>query len=54
MWERYVELAEDSSSVITHHIVVGEPHSHLGDTYNLFQPLNESPSERQTILIPTK
>ena len=60
VWERYKELAEESSTVIqpsyySRRTTFKEKlQSHLGDIYNFFQPLERSPSERITILIPTK
>lgn len=60
VWERYKELAEESSTVIqpsyySRRTTFKENlQSQLGDIFNFFQPLDRITSERQTMLIPTK
>jgi hypothetical protein len=60
VWERYKELAEESSTAIqpsyySRRTAFKEKlQLQLGDVYNFIQPLKRSPSERVTILIPTK
>lgn len=60
VWERYKVLAEDSTTTIplsycSRRATFSEKlQSQLGDIFNFFQPLDKSPSERKTILIPTK
>ena len=60
VWERYKELAEESSTIIqpsyfSRRATFKEKlQSQLGDIFNFFQPLDSRPFERTTILIPTK
>ena len=60
VWDRYKELADESSAVIKQSFLSRSTtfkeklQSHLGDTFNFFQPLDRCPSERKTMLIPTE
>ena len=59
VWERYGELAATSSTTIPHSYYSRRAtfkeklQSQLGDIYYFFKPLDRSPSERKTMLIPT-
>lgn len=60
VWERYTELAEELSisiqpSYYSRRTTFKEKlQSQLGDIFNFIQPHDKNPSERVTILIPTK
>ena len=60
VWERYKELAEESSTMIQpsyqsrRGTFKEKLQSQLGDIFNFFQPLDSCISERKTVLIPTK
>lgn len=60
VWERYKELAEESSTIIqpsyySRRATFKEKlQSQLGGLFTFFQPIDRSPSKRVTILIPTK
>lgn len=60
VWERYKELAEESSTMIqpsyqSRRATFKEKlQSGLGDIFNFFQPLDRCVSDQKTILIPTK
>ena len=60
VWDRYKELADESSAVIKQSFLSRSTtfkeklQSHLGDTFNFFQPLDRCPSECKTMPIPTE
>ncbi len=60
VWERYKELAKESSTVIQpsyesrRGTFKEKLQSQLGDIFNFFQPLDRCALERKTVLIPTK
>ncbi len=60
VWERYKELAEESSTMIQQSYQSRRGtfkenlQSQLGDIFNFFQPLDRCISERKTVLIPTE
>ena len=60
VWERYKELAEESSTMIQpsyqsrRGTFKEKLQSQLGDIFNFFQPLDSCISERKTVSIPTK
>ena len=60
VWERYKELAEESSTIIQpsyysrRSTFKEKLQSQLGDIFTFFQSLDRSTSERKTMLIPTK
>lgn len=60
VWNRYKELAEESSTTIapsyeSRRATFKEKlQSQPGDTFNFFQPLDRCITERKTVLIPTK
>jgi len=60
VWERYKELAEESSTTISQSYhsrrttFKEKVQVQLGNTFTFFQPLHRCPSERKTLLIPNK